>query len=114
MSSVAAPITGVRATAAAMLPASLRAGMTTETVSGRRPGPLGCPPAEVPTGSRRATMKMVRQNHWSSGASQRLINEPRPSAENGARIRAIRETGVQPASRSRFRTSDEDNQLFCG
>ena len=104
MISVPRPSSGVRCTAASMLPASLRAGMTTEQRYCGSGG--GC-------GRGRATMNEVRQNQLNTGANQRFSSVPSSGVRAGQRMRGSVLMTSQPASCSRLTMSAVASQ-FCG
>ena len=101
--SVPKPISGVRCTAASMLPASLRAGITTEHVNSRR---------TAASGRGRAVTITDKQNGAKIGASQRFNSVSSSGVFTGHSIRVCCVITSQPASRSRFFMSDAESQ-FC-
>ena len=103
MISVPCPISGVRRTASSMLPASLRAGMTTEQ--------RYCE-AGAGRGVGRATSPTVKQQSGSNGASQRLQSQLHKGMRAGQRMRASVLMTSQPAKCNRFFTSSVESQ-FC-
>ena len=105
MSSVLEPRSGVRSTAARMLPASFRAGITIETL-GARPG------GRARVG--RATMKTVRQRTGRIGASHRFGRLSSPPIRIGQSSRCSARIGLQSARESMFLTSELASQLLRG
>ena len=101
-----APISGTRSKIAAMLPASLRAGTTTETVGSCR---------RCRRGAGRATMKLVRARcrKGQSRTRKRLHSGASRGTGSGSSTSCQWRTGWKPASRRRFSTSATVSQ-FCG
>ena len=95
----------MRVTAASMLPASLRAGIMTETVAVARGTDFG---------RGRATRKTVRQQDGSTGASQRLQIGSSTGTASGNRMRPWVLMTCQSASSHRFHTSRWLSQLLWG
>ena len=111
MSSVDAPMTGVRSMAAATFPASLRVGTITLTLALRGTGARQAPYAIA-----QHVDAVERERASSPGARTRyrLSAVETPGTSSGRSIRSSKRTTSSPVMSKRLRKSASDSQFACG